>query len=326
MMKKLVLGLASVFASGLYAMSPEEVHLLTVEGKQVPKAFTSPIALEKIPSLNQKETIALCMSGLNVIVSGSYENFKMYFGALPPQQQDVVFSYVAAFLAERSNLQIETSIATGSVMSRSKKSEIYDDINVDNKLVSEFVKSAWNGKEISWAIFLGDSLEKTISSLDVKLNKPEFLSGEKEYIDLIELNRSERKLLMAWYALDLLKDAKKGCVNSMIEELKKFQDLLDLFQSLNPYYSYLGDISIAGVGFRDYKKFFNYESLIKLSTVLYIAKGLNGSGIDTTISIGQLTDNLREFVKCFLSYNFDKEDKGLFGRFVKLKEDFPDFD
>ena len=246
-MRELVLGLVSVFASSLYAMHPEGVHLLTVEGKQTPKAFTSPIALEKIPSLNQRETVALYVSGLNVIVSGSYENFKMYFSALPPRQQGVVFSYVTSFLAERSNLQIENSIATGSVMSRSKKSEIYDDISVDNKLVSEFVESAWNGKKISWEIFLGDSLEKTLGSLDVKLNKPEFLSGEKEYIDLTELNRPERKLLMAWYSLDLLKGSKKGCVDSMIEELKKFQDLLDLFQSLNPYHYYLGDISIAGL-------------------------------------------------------------------------------
>lgn len=325
-MKKLVLGLISVFASSLYAMHPEGVHLLTVEGKQTPKAFTSPIALEKIPSLNQKETVALYVSGLNVIVSGSYENFRMYFSALPPRQQGVVFSYVTSFLAERSNLQIENSIATGSVMSRSKKSEIYDDISVDNKLVSEFVESAWNGKKISWEIFLGDSLEKTLGSLDVKLNKPEFLSGEKEYIDLTELNRPERKLLMAWYSLDLLKGSKKGCVDSMIEELKNFQDLLDLFQSLNPYHYYLGDISIAGLGFRDYKNFFNYESLIKLSTVLYVVKGLNGSGIGTTVSIGQLTDNLREFIKCFLSYGFDKENENLFIQFVKLKENFPDFD
>jgi len=325
-MKKLVLGWVSVFTSSLYAMFPEGVHLLTVEGRHKPKAFVSPIALEKIPGLNQKETVALCVSGLNVIVSGSYENFKMYFSTLPPRQQGIVFSYVASFLAERSDLQTKTSTATGGEMTRSKNAEIYDDISVDNKLVSDFVKSVLDEKEVTWELFLGDSVEKIVNSIEVKLNGHEFLSGDKEYIDLTELSRSERKLLMAWYSLDLLKDSGKRCVSSMIEELKKFQDVLYLFQTLNPYHHYLGDLSIAGLKFADYKKFFNYESLLKLSTVFYVTKILNANGIDTIASIGQLTDNLREFIKCFLSYSLDEEDGDLFFRFVNLKENFPDFD
>jgi hypothetical protein len=326
---KIVFFICLCWSTSVCSMQSSNVHLLIIEGKQGPKALTSPIMPEKIQELEKGEAIALYKSGLNVITSSPYEYFKICFSELSQQQLGVIFSYFMSFLAERSGLQSISLISAGDSMTQAKKSSSSIDassIHIDNKLTSEFIRSIWTGKEISWEMFLGNPLAKTIRSIDAKLNRPEFLSGQKEYIDLTELGSSERKFLMALYSLNLLKDSGKGHVTSMLARLEEFQDSLELFQSINPYHHYLSDTSITGLSFRDYTRFFNYESLIKLSTTLNIARSLFESGIDAACSIGQLTDNLREFINCFLAHKLNEKDKDLFTQFVDLKKDFPDFE
>lgn len=270
-------------------------------------------------NFRQTEAADLYNSGLCLIANNSYDIFKEHFSRLSSDNQGIIFSYFMSFLAERSGLNtrvLERNMV--SDISRSQETEIYDRIHLDNKLASEFVKSAWSGKEISWEMFLGDSLSKTISSLETRLDSDAFLSGRQIYLNPEDLNSSERKLLMASYSLNLLKESENAHNISIFSELMKFQNIWDSLQEANPYYQYLENVSTVGLNFNDYAKFFNYKNLIEFDTTFYIAYGLLGSGVTPLGSIGQISGSLREVVRCFLAHKLDEKDLLLFSRFEDL--------
>ena len=312
--------LTLVLNSDVYS---QPIHLLTAEDTQEPRVLTSPISPEKIRLLEDHEKEALYRTGLNVIASDTYASFKMRFGELQYQEQGVVFSYFISLFAERLGLQGITLVSEGSDMDSKSTSYVLR----DNRLTSEFIMSIRAGTIISWEMFLGSSPAETVRSLGNKLEKPEFLTGTKEYIDLKELNSSERKLLIGLYLLNLLKNSKgsdKESSATMIGKLEENQSFSDSLQSLNPYHQYLKDVDITGLSFADYVKFFTHETIIKLSTTLYVTSVLFKSGIDSAGSLGQLTDILREFINCFLANKFNEKDPVLFSLFVNLRKDFPD--
>ncbi|KAG4105368.1 hypothetical protein H8356DRAFT_1634539 [Neocallimastix lanati (nom. inval.)] len=199
--------------------------------------------------------------------------------------------------------------------------EVYDRIHLDNKLTSEFVKSVWSKKEMSWEMFLGDSLTRTVHSLKAKYDIDAFLSGKQRYFNLKDLNSSERKLLIASYSLNLLKESNGEFKSPIFDELAEFQDDWDSMREVNPYYQYLESVSTVGLGFNDYTRFFSYESLIELDTIFWVAYGLFGSGVAPLGSIGLIADNLREIVKCFLAHGLDEKDKILFSKFENLEKE-----
>jgi hypothetical protein len=297
------------------------------------KEFALPAIPMEARRIKEEKAVAIYGSELSVIANIPYELLKERFCALSMEEQKIILSHVRSLLAECSELLSMTPDSADDDMTRTTEPVVDPEereiICLDSREASEFVMAVWTGVKASydWEAFLGSSPAEAVSLTIEKLDN--VLTRGGEYIDLIKLDSPGRRLLMALYSLNLLKnseresDARLNAI-SAIESLERSQDCLGLFQSVNPYHRYLSDIDITGLTFRNYGRFFNYDTLVKLSISLHIARGLFGSGVSADGSIGQLTDNLREFVNYFSAYNLRKKDCDLFTRFMNLKKEFTD--
>ena len=234
--------------------------------------------------------------------------------------------------------------------------ELYDLINEENEQVARFFEKLFRKREKGeslWSMIEienlmdGDSLMdivyamykrfKTFEENEFKKNKK--YNNIEIYIDLNELTRDERKLLMIGHNINNpsfynLKEEKYGrftCEERRQIMDKELSSKITFCACYAPYDNYVDFIFFSKYPIRlnpDY--FFNYESLTKLNICCYYdlliyddEDGYFNANLSCTKKLGTL-----------VNYFYDKElykiDKELYNRFIKLYNKFPkkeiDFD
>lgn len=234
-------------------------------------------------------------------------------------------------------------------------SKIYDCINKENEQVFDFFECYYENNEFKFNEILDKPLKDVINSLYikvfsyknqnfVKLSKEEQLRillrddfpeetksniksmynegfilyyeniKDEEPIDLFQMNCDERKMSLIF--------------NYFSDKNKKFNDFISLSMlnklsycyDYSPYFKYQLKYLDSYFDRKDYENIFNYEFLITLNLCIYSRfYYYKGSFVTDDIYSYYLT----ECVENFNSMHLFEKDKGLFDRFVNLKNRFP---
>ena len=167
-------------------------------------------------------------------------------------------------------------------------------------------------------------IESTDKSYYIKHNIKESITVE-EYLDFLDLNGDERKLLMFFKFL-----ARNPLISENInDKLKKEMDM-DTMSKLTEclfchprivYYMEVSDMDVES--YEDCSEYFNYESLYKLNITLYSSLRIINDKDFYFNTLEEFLELLKEMIESFILYGNDKKNQDLFNRFVELQNKFP---
>jgi len=204
-------------------------------------------------------------------------------------------------------------------------SKLYTLIDKDNKETSYFVKAILKGKKLDWESFLEEPIEKISDGLKEKYINELLFDFEKQYIDLTELNSSERRFILAIHCLECAINFEKDeNAANMIKYLKDKDYFINVC-TYSPVSSYMCDIIYHNLSLKDSLDFFNYETLIKFNTALYILYSLYNNNAVMDASLEVIAADLKHYVDYFIIYDLYDEDMILFTLFKNLIDKFSDF-
>ncbi|OUM66806.1 hypothetical protein PIROE2DRAFT_5906 [Piromyces sp. E2] len=184
------------------------------------------------------------------------------------------------------------------------------------------MESIFNKEKVNFDELLGKPLNDVLDSLYKKLSPINFT---RYYIELFELDSSERKFFMVYYYLDNTLMHSKIKEELISDEIKEFIENLDCcYYIYNPYKSYICDFLKYYYSDKDiYPSLFCYEVLTKLNVLTYSNYILRDTKNFSFRSYHSITIFINILVSYFMSHGFDKKDQELFNKYLDLNDEFP---
>lgn len=208
-----------------------------------------------------------------------------------------------------------------------KDNEIHHEILEDNRKVSDFIKDINVNKVYNFDSLLNINCDNDIKSVAKSLNKKmtsdEILMGLKRYLNLIELNSNERRLIFSVFILNRLDGLNLKNKSNLFKLIEDYEEFINNCSQVNPYYSCWEKVNKTIIPGNSCKEFFNYDFLNSITTVLYILEFLNETSVPG--SIKTINTNLSILIKNFTLFHQNTECKTLYENFVNLQNLFLKF-